>query len=216
MDDIDLIPTDYRNRIWFQGKAKQLGTSIVAMVAITAIIYTAMQITNGKTHRKISELQKQQETTTQQHEVISRHNENIQKLEYQLLLLNSLRSGTGAPEMFTTIDRAMTDTDVWFDNWEYQRVGSPVKQRDLSSKNSNLFILPTGNGIKTDTAWAIETHMTIKGQAKDHSALSKFVRRLSNQPEIHNIKILNTTTATHMNVIDFNIAVTVIADDTNS
>jgi hypothetical protein len=216
MDDIDLIPTDYRNFIWFQGKAKLLGTSIVSMVAITAIIYTAMQITNGKTHRIISELQKQQETTSQQHEAITRFNENIQNLEYQLVLLNSLRSGAGAPEMFTTIDLAMTDTDVWFDNWEYQRVGSPVEQKDQSSNDGNLFILPAGNGTTTDTAWKIETHMTIKGQAKDHSALSRFVRRLSNQPVIHNIKILNTTTATHMHVIDFNIAVTVITGGANS
>jgi Tfp pilus assembly protein PilN len=216
MGEIDLIPTDYRNRIWFQGKAKLFGTSIASMVAITAVIYTTVQFTNGKLHSKISELQKQQETTSQQHEVIKRFDKDIQNLEYQLVLLNSLRSGTGAPEMFTTIDRAMTDTDVWFDNWEYQRVGSPVEQNDPSSKNGNLFILPAGDGTTTDTAWEIETHMTIKGQAKDHSALSRFVRRLSNQPEIHNVKILNTTTATHINAIDFNIAVTVITGGENS
>jgi len=216
MDDIDLIPTDYRIRIWFQGKAKLLGTGIISMIAITAVLYTTMQFAKDKLHSKISELQKQQETTSQQHEAITRFNENIQNLEYQLLLVNSLRSGTGAPEMFTTIDRAMADTDVWFDNWEYQRVGSPVGQKDQSSKNGHLFILPAGNGATTDTAWEIETHMTIKGQAKDHSALSRFVRRLSNQPEIHNIKILNTTTATHINVVDFNIAITVITGDANS
>ena len=216
MGDIDLIPTDYRNRIWFQGKAKLLGTSIASMVAITAVIYTTVQFTNGKLHSKISELQKQQETTSQQHEVIKRFDKDIQNLEYLLILLNSLRSGTGAPEMFTTIDRAMTDTDVWFDNWEYQRVGSPVEKNDPSSKNGNLFILPAGDGTTTDRAWVIETHMTIKGQAKDHSALSRFVRRLSNQPEIHNVKILNTTTATHMHVVDFNIAVTVITGGANS
>ena len=216
MNDIDLIPTDYRNRIWFQAKAKLLGTSIVSMIAITAVIYTAMQISNSKLHSKIGELHKQQETTSQQHEVITRFNENIQNLEFQLVLLNSLRSGTGAPEMFTTIDRAMTDTDVWFNTWEYQRVSSPVEQKDQSSKNGNLVILTAGNGTTTDTAWEIETHMTIKGQAKDHSALSKFVRRLSSQPEIHDIRILNTATATHMSVVDFNIAVTVVTSGANS
>lgn len=216
MDDIDLIPTDYRNRIWFQVKAKLLGTSIVSMIAITAVIYTAMQLTNSKLHNKIGELQKQQENTSQQHEVITQFNENIQDLEYQLILLNSLRKGTDAPEMFTTIDRAMTDTDVWFDTWEYQRVSSPVEQKDQSSKNGNLIILTAGNGTTTDTAWEIKTHMTIKGQAKDHSALSRFVRRLSNQPVIHDIRILNTATATHMSVVDFNIAVTVVTSGANS
>jgi hypothetical protein len=216
MGDIDLIPTDYRNRVWFLGKVKLLGISIISMIVITTIIYTSILLTDKKLHSKISELQKQEEATSQRRSEIAQFNEDIQKLEHLLLLVDSLRSGTAAPEMFTTIDRAMTDTDVWFDNWEYQRVGSPVEQIDQSPKDGSLFIQPAGNGTQTDTAWKIETHMTIKGQAKDHSALSRFVRRLSKQPEILQIKILNTTTATHMNVVDFNIAVTVITGEINS
>jgi hypothetical protein len=216
MSDIDLIPTDYRIRLWFRGKVKLLGACMISMLSITAVMYTAIHFSNGKLQSRISELLKQQETTSQEYEVITQFKENIKGLEYQLFLLSSLRGGAGASGMFETVDRAMNDTEVWFDNWEYRRVSSPVEYNDQTASNGDLIILPAGNGTTTDTAWIIETHMTIRGQAKDHSALSRFVRRLYNQPEIHNVRILNTATATGMNVVDFNMAVTVISGDVNS
>ena len=209
MADIDLIPTDYRIRIWLQGRAKLFAAGIASMLVITALIFTAMQFTTGKLNNRISELQKQQAITTQQHDAMARLNENKQDLEHQLAVLNSLRSGAAAPEMFTTIDRAMADGDVWFENWEFRRAGSSVEKKEEIASNGYFIIMPAGNDTTTDTAWKIETHMTIKGQAKDHSALSRFVRRLYNQPEIHNIKILNTTSAANMKAVDFNLAVTV-------
>ena len=129
---------------------------------------------------------------------------------------DGMDKGDFAMDEYENISDHLKNFDVWFETWEYQRVNSPVEQNIQSSKYGNLFILPAGDGTTTDTAWEIETHMTIKGQAKDHSALSRFVRRLSNQPEIHDIKILNTATAAHMNAVDFNIAITVITGDTNS
>ena len=209
MADIDLIPTDYRNLIWLKSKIKLLGVSIASMLAITAMVFMVMQFTTSKLNGKINALQKQQEITTHLHAEIARLNENKQNLEHQLAVLNSLRSGAAAPEMFTTIDRAMSDGDVWFESWEFRRAGSTVTQKEATSSNV-YFIIPSADKDETtDTAWKIETHMTIKGQAKDHSALSLFVRRLYNQPEIHNVKILNTTTAANMKAVDFNLAVTV-------
>lgn len=209
MADIDLIPADYRNRIWLQGRAKLFAAGIASMLVITALVFTAMQVITGKLENRIGELQKQQEITTQQRNEIVQLNSNKQDLEHQLELLSSLRSGAAAPEMFTAIDRAMSDGDVWFENWEFRRAGSSIEKKEEISSNGYFIILPAGNDATTDTAWKIETHMTIKGQAKDHSALSRFVRQMYNQPEIHNIKILNTTTAANKKAVDFNLAVTV-------
>lgn len=210
MADIDLIPADYRNRIWLQGRAKLFAALVASMLVITTLAFTVMEITTGKLENRIGELQKQQEITTQQRDAMVRLDKNKQDLEYQLSLLTSLRSGAAAPEMFAAIDRAMSDGDVWFEDWEFRRAGSNVvKKEEEISSNGYFIILPAGNNATTDTAWKIETHMTIKGQAKDHSALSRFVRQLYNQPEIHNIKILNTSTAANKKAVDFNLAVTV-------
>lgn len=216
MADIDLIPGDYRTRIWLHGKARLLGFGVAGMLLITAIVFTGMQLTSGKLTGRISELQKQQAISTQHSEAITRLSENKQSLEHKLALLNNLRSGAAAQEMFATIDRAMSAGDVWFDHWEFRRSGSTVEQKEEVSSNGYFIILPSGNDTTTGSAWKIETHMTIKGQAKDHSALSRFVRRLYNQPEIFNIKILNTSTAANMKAVDFNLAVIVNTQDSSS
>jgi cell division protein FtsB len=216
MVDIDLIPGDYRIRIWLQGRAKLFAAAIASLLVITAIAYTAMQFTTGKLTGRISELQKQQAISAQQSDAITRLSENKQSLEHKLALLNSQRSGAAAQEMFATIDRAMSEGDVWFENWEFRRAGTSVEQKEEISSNGYFIILPAGNDATDGPAWKIETHMTIKGQAKDHSALSRFVRRLYKQPEIHNIKILNTTTPANLNVVDFNLAVTVNSSGASS
>lgn len=216
MADIDLIPADYRNRIWLQGRTKLFAAGVASMLVITALVFTAMQVTTGKLENRIGELQKQQEITTQQRNAMVALNRNKQDLEHQLSLLTSLRSGAAAPQMFTAIDRAMSEGDIWFENWEFRRAGSSVEKQEEISSNGYFIILPASNDARPDTAWKIETHMTIKGQAKDHSALSRFVRQLYNQPEIHNIKILNTTTAANKKAVDFNLAVTVNSRGKNS
>ena len=209
MAEIDLIPADYRIRIWLQGRAKLLGAGIITMLLASAVIFTAMKVTTGGLNDRMSELQKQQEITMQQRDAITRLTGDKQGMEQQLALLNSLRSGIAAPEMFATIDRAMPDGDVWFDNWEFRRAGTAVQKKEEAASNGYFIILPADTGTTPETAWKIETHMTIKGQAKDHSALSRFVRRMYDQPEIHNIKILNTSTASNRKAVDFNLAVIV-------
>ena len=216
MADIDLIPTDYRNRIWLRGRTKLFAAGIAAMLVLTALVFTAMHVGTGKLKVRISELQQRQAITTQQTDAMTQLNENKQALEHKLALLGSLRSGAAAPEMFTTIDRAMSDGDVWFEDWEFRRAGSSVEQKEETTSNGYFIILPADKNTTPAMAWKIETHMTIKGQAKDHSALSRFVRRLYNQPEIHNIKILNTTTAANMKAVDFNLAVTVNSNGASS
>jgi hypothetical protein len=216
MSDIDLIPTDYRNRIWLLGKAKLLGLVIAFMLVITTAIVIVIHVDNGKLDARIIELQKQQANTSQQQDVVTHLQEDIQDMEHQIVLLNNLRGGIGALDMFTTIDRAMNDVDVWFDSWEYRRTGSPVENRVHPDNNDHSSIIPADEDTTSDTVWMIDTHMTIKGQAKDYSTLSHFVRQLYKQSAIRDVKILNTATAADMKAVDFNMTVSVMTDGGNS
>ena len=216
MSDIDLIPTDYRNRIWLKTRGKHLVLGITAMLVLTVVAFSGLHYTSGKVSRKIETLQQKQAITAQQREVLTQLNTNKQDLEHRLKLLTGLRSGAAAPLMFTTIDRALSDGEVWFQDWEFRRAGSTVKPPEEVTSNGYFIVLPASDAAAGGATWKIETHMTIKGQAKDHSALSRFVRRLYDQPEIHNIKILNTSMAAGKQVVDFNLAVTVNSSGASS
>jgi len=55
----------------------------------------------------------------------------------------------------------------------------------------------------------VETHMTIHGQAKDHQALSKFVRALFEQQDIKDVNVQRTSQTNYANgrAVDFDMTV---------
>jgi len=55
-----------------------------------------------------------------------------------------------------------------------------------------FIVIPAGSSDREEETWKIETHMNIQGQALDHSAMSEFVLNLTQQPEIENVRIVNT------------------------
>ena len=81
----------------------------------------------------------------------------------------------------------------------------------------------TGSAYSMETATALKDftmhnkpYMKIRGQAKDHSALSGFVRRLYQQPEIQDVRILNTAVAAGSRYVDFNLAIVVNGQEANT
>ncbi len=113
--------------------------------------------------------------------------------------------------MFSTIDRSLAGDELWFLNWRFRRAGVSVGP-DQKTRNSGYFVvMPQGEQQSASQAWQIETHMQIKGQAIDHSALSRFVKSLFEQPEIHNVRVLKTSLRRYAatSVVDFDLAVVV-------
>jgi Tfp pilus assembly protein PilV len=215
MADIDLIPRDYRTRIWLQSRAKRTATVIVSMLVIAAATFAVFSYQLTRIERDITTLQKQQAITTQQREALTQLNEKKTSLDNQLKLLNGLRGGASASTMFVTMDQALTAGDIWFQDWEFQRAGSSVEKPAEPASNGYFIILPASSD-KTAETWKIETHMKIRGQARDHSTLSRFVRRLFEQPEIQDIRILNTSLATNREFVNFNLIVTVNSNGASS
>ena len=208
MADIDLIPQDYRTRIWLHSRVKRTAVAMITMVVVAASAFAVFNYLAIRIDKDISVLQKQQAISTQQRDALTQLNEKKNDLDSQLTLLGGLRSGISAPAMFTTIDRAMVDGEIWFQDWEFKRAGSVVKKTAEPVSNGYFIIMPA-SGNKDEETWKIETHMTIRGQVRDHSALSRFVRRLFEQPEIEDIRILNTSLTGNREFVNFNLAVTV-------
>jgi hypothetical protein len=208
MADIDLIPRDYRTRVWLQSRVKRTATVIVSMAVIAAATFAVFSYLVARVDRNITALQKQQAITAQQREALTQLNEKKNSLDNQLMLLSGLRGGASASTMFVTMDRALTAGEIWFQSWEFQRAGFSVEKPAESASNGYFIILPGGSD-KTAETWKIETHMKIRGQARDHSTLSRFVRRLFEQPEIQDVRILNTSLASNREFVNFNLIVTV-------
>ena len=109
------------------------------------------------------------------------------------------------------VDRALKDGSVWFTSWSFLRAGVEAEREKRGVNTGYFIVIPQGEGADPEPAWQIKTHMEIKGQARDHAAMSDFVRRLLDQPQIGDIRVLNTRQHRYSlaTVVDFELAVVV-------
>ena len=128
----------------------------------------------------------------------------------RLMILTGLRGGIAAVDMFAVIDRAV-DANVWFLDWRSRRAGELVENDPERVHTGYFIVLPLDKRDEREKAWLMETHMEIHAQARDHSSLAGFVRRLVEQVEIEEARVLSTSTRRQgqAEVVDFEIAVVV-------
>ena len=211
MIDIDLIPTDYRRNLWLRRCLFVFGSACVALVAVSTMSHFALGHVVTGVNDDIRVLQAQQKITTQQQEELARREAKKKNYEDQLVLLEGLRSGTAAEKMFITIDRALQGNDVWFLDWEFKRAGEVVDEAPKTVNTGYFIVVPAGEGQQKAETWRIDTQMTIHGEARDHAALSRFVRQLMEQPEIQDARVIRTASRGQgdSRVVNFEMAVIV-------
>ncbi len=75
----------------------------------------------------------------------------------------------------------------------------------------HFIVLPRQGKAGPEKVWRLRAHMEIRAQALDHSSLARFVRRLVEQPEIDEVRVLNTRVHTNASspLVDFELAVLV-------
>jgi hypothetical protein len=209
MAEIDLIPRDYRNRVVTLDWGKRLSVTMAVFMVLSTTIYVVLNLSNRKLGENVVTLQHKQQTVAQDEDALHESVEKRDRFQHRWDLLKTLRDSTAASKMFVIVDRAMVSGDVWFLNWEFQRSGEMVQLQPESPRTGYFIVLSEKGAKGGGEAWQIRTRMTIKGQATDHSALSRFVRQLYEQPEVKDVRILDTSLTRTAGVVNFDMVVTV-------
>ena len=214
MTEIDLIPSDYRTRQWQSRWLKLTSALLAGALLLHGGLYFVLAAEIGATQLQIADLQKKQLVSTQQRgelEVLSAKNTEFER---QLELLNGLRSGGAAEQLFVTVERALSTDDVWFVDWRFQRSGVVVDHAIATVETGYFIVVPANSEDNAEQPWQVRTHMTIRGQSRDHSALSSFVKGLFAQPEIEDVHLGRTSLSrvSAVNVVDFDLAVVMNTD----
>jgi len=213
MNEIDLFPEDLRRRLLFTRWFKLTGYAILVLSLVFVAAFLALRKANATIDGEIRYFQSQREITNANRQQLEQLNQQKKDLQQQLGLLRGLRSGASAEQMFVMIDRALPGPDVWLTNWKFRRAGTPVDERQQAVSTGYFIVIPADNQSKQEETWKIETNMSIQGQALDHVAMSKFVLNLTQQPEIENVRIVNSrqTTLNRVKLVDFNLDIVVSA-----
>lgn len=217
---MNLIPEDYFQYIRQLRFLRLVGTALLSFLALSVLISLGLKYKADEYHKEIVVLEKQKAISSQQRSQLQSLEKNYQKLDEKLVILEKLRGGALAKDMFVNIDRALTGKDVWFKNWTFVRAGSKTNEPAKGVNTGYFIVIPEAERInkKQQEAWKIQMHMEIEGQATNHGALSSFVRRVLQQPQIADVKILSTRKQVSIDnvVVDFKLIVMVNSGATNS
>ena len=190
---------------------KRFTFAAAGMLLLTVLIYAALEVAIRENSEAIQALEKKKAITSQQQRVLESLQGQHQSIADKLAVLERLRGGAAAQEMFVAVDRALEGESVWFTSWSFLRAGSAVPREPQGINTGYFIVIPQGESADSEPAWQIKTHMEIKGQASDHAALSGFVRRLLDQPQISDIRVLKTRQHKYSQttVVNFELAVIV-------
>ena len=212
MNEIDLFPEELRKQLLFTRWFKRAAISAVLVTLVSGGGFFALRQVNAQVDEQISYYQNQREISNANRQQLKILSQQRQDLQQQLNLLGGLRSGASAEQMFVMIDRALPGPQVWLTNWKFRRAGTQVAVTEETVNTGYFIVVPAGSSARQEETWKIETQMHIQGQALDHSAMSEFVLNLTLQPEIENVRIVNTSLRKSNNdikLVDFSLDIIV-------
>ncbi len=209
MASIDLIPSDYRN--WLQQRSLLISYAILFGILTTLVVGTSSVLSRITTaaNEEIIRLRADNAITQQQQQQLEVLRAQQAEYERQWSLLRGLRAAAALEDVFELVDNSLIEGDLWFLDWSFRRAGIIVDGEQRGIETGYFIIVPAEEGGDVGKSFVVETHMSIHGQARDHRALSRFVRALYNQSLIADVSVQKTSKVDYADtdVVDFDITV---------
>lgn len=191
MSDLDLIPPHYRRTREALRFLKWAAAALCLIAVTVGATRFSLEFLIEQQGEEIAELERQRARI----EALNARRAVVESertlLTQRLRALEGLRGGIAAKDMFRVVDAAL-DEDIWFRQWRFLRAGETVEAPEQATETGYFIILPQKQGEEKRRAWRMRTQMEIVAEAANHGALARFVRRLSQAPEVESARILNT------------------------
>jgi Fimbrial assembly protein (PilN) len=209
MADIDLIPADYRR--WLSHKTVlvryAVTIALINLAFLAAGLLLARTVTANET--EATRLKAENAVTQQQQTQLQQLDAQQSEYERRWSLLRGLRAGAAIDDIFVLIDQSIVAGDLWFLDWSFRRAGVIVDGQQQGVETGYFIIVNDSTDPLNEDDLAVETHMTIRGQAKDHQALSTFVRMLFEQRDVKDVNVKRTSRTGYANgqVVEFDLRI---------
>jgi len=205
--DIDLIPNDYRNWLGQQAILRKSAVGLTLTCVLIAVVALVLGQTAQRAQARVLQLKSENAITQQQQLQLQQLKEQQNEYERQWSLLRGLRAGAAIDDIFSLIDRSLVAGELWFLDWSFRRAGVTVDGAPRGVETGYFIVISENADPFANPDLEVETHMTIHGQARDHQALSKFVRALFEQEDIKDVNVQKTSQTVYGNghAVDFDM-----------
>lgn len=208
--ELDLIPSDYRHRVWLRRwSARVVVSTAIAAAGILVAAALSWHLTNRLGH-ELAALEARRTLNAQQQAELQSLQVRRDALQRQLSTLSGLQSSVEPQELFSLIDQTLGFRPLWFRRWEFRRAGVLVSEDRPELVSTGYFIVvPATDRSNGNDDWTVENHMLIAGQAVDHSALSGFVTELLHRPTVADARVQKTSLvqSAARELVDFELTV---------
>lgn len=207
MSEFDLIPDDYKYWLWQRCCMKRTAIVMLVFLILVVILSTYFRVSVSRQNTMIIDLQRQLAISTIQQDQMSSLSEDEQLLRTHWKLLKGLRGGARVESILEIIDESLSGDDVWFLSWRLQRQVQKVTGNGTAQGGNYLIDYTNHLAGDQSESLSINTQVLISGQARDHSAFSAFVQRLTSSSRILDVNIARTSLSSvnKVNIIEFSI-----------
>lgn len=179
MREMDLIPEDYR-RIQITRKLLIVfGLFFVLVILALASGKIVLESKVSVLEEQIKIFEKNNQNVIEQQKINTDLKGRKAAIENQFDFVKLLQEGGGADQIFLIFDRVLGmevaqdgQRNVWMDAWNY-KAANLISKKDKEREQKMM--------------------ISVQGRARDHEALSIFVERLIEQPEINDVQVKNTS-----------------------
>ncbi|HUW38541.1 MAG TPA: PilN domain-containing protein [Rhodocyclaceae bacterium] len=197
MADFDMIPRSYREAMRLRRSLKAFGLALGALLLLGLLAGAALRWRIGVETPLLARLRglaEQNETARKQLEAARLRKVRI---EQSLSALSALRDAGGIERVTGAIDRALS-RGVWFKELRFSRDQQLLAAGQVPPQPTGyLIVLPIETAGKpsatANQTWRLSNNIEISGEAVDHAALTGFMRSLSAQPAIADVRFVNSS-----------------------
>ena len=215
MIDVNLIPADYTRQQNIRRVAKRFLYCFGALLLLGFAARIALGTVYNYEKSRAEKLKSGEVLMEEQKKQYDQFAAKKEDLQIRLNMLEHLRGGPPAKEMFTVVDKAINES-VWFSRINFSRAGEEDDSRQKSRSTGYFIVVPKEKPeASPPKPWLISGHINITGMALTHSALAEFVNLLVAQPQIKTVQVQNTHSRKYLetSVVEYELIAVMISEN---
>jgi hypothetical protein len=205
MNDMDLIPPDFRKRADMQRRIRNFGVACLVVMGAAGVARASLGYLTFRERAQMARLEQQAQALRDNQSKATDLRQQSQATEQQLAALGQLRGRDSLALFLRAVDQAYSE-HIWLDSVRFRRHGIAGAQGSMPGPAPAGIAPPVGDGAVDLTHGA-----ELFGHALNHTVLARFMQDLGTQPAVTNLRLISTAARnyTTTQVIDFNLSLQV-------
>jgi Tfp pilus assembly protein PilN len=215
MTDVNLIPADYTSQQNMRRVVKLFLYCFGALLLLGIAARTALGIAYNHEKSRAEKLKSGEVLMQEQKEQYDQLAAKKEDLQARITMLENLRGGPPAKQMFIAIDQAINES-VWVTKLNFSRAEDQSGNSKKGGTTGYFIVVPEGKQQAAPEMAGLESgRINISGMAVTHSALADFVNLLVDQPTIKKVQVKNTHSRKYIesSVVEYELTAVMMSDN---